>query len=176
MPPPLAIELVRPHVRLRDTFLAGMRQFQAEGLPWWTGGDLTTIEDDFPGFVAKKLADATRRTETFVPATHLWGVAGGDFVGRISIRHELNDALRAMGGHVGYDTVPSLRGRGIATAMLRLALPVARDLGLADVLLTCDDDNAASIRVIERCGGVLEATRRIPGSAVPKRYYWIPTG
>ncbi len=172
--PPIA--LVPPDVRLRETFLAGMRQFQAEGLPWWTGGELASIEDDFPGFVAKKLADATRRTDTFVPATHLWGVAESRFVGRISIRHELSEALRVMGGHVGYDTVPSFRGRGVATSMLRAALPIARGLGLPEVLLTCDDHNAASIRVIERCGGVLEATRRIAGSDVPKRYYRIQTG
>jgi len=173
-PPP--IRLVRPDARFRATFLAGMRQLQSEGLPWWVGGDLATVEDDFEGFVAKKLADATRRTAALVPATHYWAIEGEAFAGRITIRHELNDALRRMGGHVGYDTVPSFRGRGVATAMLRLALPLARGLGLAEVLLTCDDDNAASIRVIEKNGGVLRDTRRIDEGATPKRYYVVPTG
>ena len=60
-------------------------------------------------------------------------MAEDGFVGRLSILHELNDALRVEGGHIGYDTVPSFRGRGVATEMLRQALPVARALGLTDV-------------------------------------------
>jgi predicted acetyltransferase len=40
------------------------------------------------------------------------------------------------------------------------------------VLVTCDEDNLASIAVIERCGGVLEDVRPDPDGA-PKRRYWI---
>ena len=95
------------------------------------------------------------------------------FVGRISIHHELSDALRVEGGHIGYDTVPSFRGRGVATEMLRQALPVARALGLASVLLTCDDTNVASLRVIERNGGTLRETKMLDANRPLKRYYWI---
>ena len=108
----------------------GFANSDTKAFPWWVGGDLETVEQDFAAFVAKKLADSNRRTETFVPKTHLWAVAEEQFVGRISIHHELNDALRVEGGHIGYDTVPSFRGRGVATEMLRQALPVARALGL----------------------------------------------
>ena len=94
-------------------------------------------------------------------------------MGRISIHHELNDALRVEGGHIGYDTVPSVRGRGVATEMLRQALPVARALGLREVLITCDDTNAASIRVIEKNGGSLRDTRALASDRPLKRYYWI---
>jgi predicted acetyltransferase len=142
-------------------------------LPWWIGGDVATVEQDFAAFVAKKLADATRRTESFVPATHLWGIAGDEFVGRLSIRHELNDFLRREGGHIGYDTRPSFRGRGVATEMLRQALPVARTLGLTEVLITCDDTNVASARVIERNGGVLRETKVLDPSKPAKRYYVV---
>ena len=139
MNPRMKIQLVPPTERYRESFLRGLREFRHEGLPWWIGGDLETAEPDFAAFVAGKLADSNRRDETFVPKTHLWAVAEEQFVGRISIRHELNDALRVEGGHVGYDTVPSFRGGGVATEMLRQAIPVARTLGLTAVLLTCDD-------------------------------------
>lgn len=82
-------------------------------------------------------------------------------------------ALRIEGGHIGYDTVPSFRGRGVATSMLRQALPVARALGLTEVLLTCDDTNASSIRVIEKNGGALLETTLIDPDKPPKRYYRI---
>jgi len=44
--------------------------------------------------------------------------------------------------------------------MLRLALVEARKLGLSRVMLTCDDTNLASIKVIENCGGKLEKNHR----------------
>ena len=161
---PLRLELVPPAARYRDTFLSALHAFQQEGLPWWTGGDLEGIEQDFAAFVARKLAS---------PNTHLWAISDEQFVGRISLRHELNDALRVEGGHIGYDTVPSFRGRGVAREMLRQALPVARDLGLTEVLLTCDDTNTASIRVIENNGGELRETKVLAPNRPRKRYYWI---
>jgi predicted acetyltransferase len=169
----MRIQLVSPTEACRESFLCGLREFQSEGLPWWLGGDLETALQDFPAFVAKRLADATRTTGAFVPKTHRWAMAEEHFVGRISIHHELSDALRVEGGHIGYDTVPSFRGRGVATEMLRQALPVARALGLASVLLTCDDTNAASLRVIERNGGTLRETKMLDANRPLKRYYWI---
>lgn len=169
----MELQLVAPAERYRESFLRGLHEFRREGLPWWLGADLAAAEQDFAAFVAKRLADSHRRTETLVPKTHLWAVTEEQFVGRISIHHELNDALRAEGGHVGYDTVPSFRGRGVATEMLRQALPFARALGLQEVLLTCDDTNAASIRVIERNGGTLRETKALAANRPSKRYYWI---
>lgn len=169
----MKIELVAPAERYRETFLRGLHELQQEGLPWYLGADVADVEQDFAAYVARKLAEATRRSEALVPKTQLWAIAEEQFVGRIGIHHELNDALRASGGHIGYDTVPSFRHRGVATEMLRQALPVARGLGLREVLLTCDDTNGASIRVIESNGGVLRETRA-PGANEPrKRYYEI---
>ncbi|MBI3072120.1 MAG: GNAT family N-acetyltransferase [Deltaproteobacteria bacterium] len=169
----MTIQLVPPTERCRESFLRGLREFRSEGLPWWMGGDIEIAEHDFAAFVASRLADSNRRTDTFVPTTHLWALMEDEFVGRISIHHELNDALRIEGGHIGYDTVPSFRGRGVATEMLRQALPVARALGLGAVLVTCDDTNAASIRVIERNGGSLWEAKALDANRPLKRYYWI---
>ena len=172
----MKLHLVPPTEKYRDTFLRGLCDFRHEGLPWHLAVDLAAVEQDFAAFVAAKLADSNRRTETLVPRTHLWAIAedqDGQFVGRISIQHELNDALRIEGGHIGYDTVPSFRGRGVATEMLRQALPVARSLGLTEVLLTCDDTNSASIRVIERNGGSLREAKVLAPDRPLKRYYEI---
>lgn len=170
----MKIDLVPPAESLRESFLRARREFQDEGLPWWIGGDIEIAELDFAAFVAKKLADANPGTGTRISKTHLWAMSDGQFVGRISIHHALNDALRVEGGHIGYDTVPSVRGRGVATEMLRQALPVARALGLHEVLVTCDDTNSASIRVIEKNGGALHETRLLATNRPLKRYYWIP--
>ncbi|MEL7977497.1 GNAT family N-acetyltransferase [Isoptericola sp. F-RaC21] len=92
-------------------------------------------------------------------------------VGRVSVRHELTDYLREIGGHVGYAVAPEHRRRGHATAMLRESVALLAAGGVARVLVTCDVDNAASAAVIEACGGVLEDVRTRGGET--KRRYWI---
>jgi predicted acetyltransferase len=167
------LEITRPKVELKESFLKGIKAFQAEGLVWYLDTDLVWIEANFTEFVQSELAKEFLRTKTIVPETKFWAVAAGQYVGKVSVRHELNDALKKMGGHIGYDTVPAFRGRGIGSEMLELVLPEARKIGLKKVLLTCDETNIPSIRIIEKCGGVLEKTTQIAEGKPPKRYYWI---
>jgi predicted acetyltransferase len=110
----------------------------------------------------------------YVPWTDLYGVVDGVVVGRVSVRHLLTEGLALVGGHIGYGVRKAYRRRGYATELLRAGLGVARDLGIDRALVTCDDDNVGSAAVIERCGGVLEDVRSVPGSS-PKRRYWVPT-
>lgn len=111
----------------------------------------------------------------WVRNTFLIAIEDDAIVGRVSIRHELNDFLADIGGHVGYGVPAAHRSRGVATALLRYAAARLHDEGVTRVLVTCDDDNLASARVIERCGGVLEDIRpNPPGPA--KRRYWIGDG
>jgi predicted acetyltransferase len=58
-------------------------------------------------------------------------------------------------GHIGYAVVPWKRGRGYATRALRLLLPEAKAEGLRYVEITTEPDNPASMRVIEKNGGIL---------------------
>ena len=108
-----------------------------------------------------------------VPAALLAADVDGELVGRSSIRYELNDWLSKYGGHIGYGVRPAFRRRGYATEILRQSLVIVAERGVAQALVTCDDDNAASAATIERCGGVLEGL--IEGEGAPKRRYWVPT-
>jgi predicted acetyltransferase len=90
-----------------------------------------------------------------VPHTMLYGFLGEDIIGRVSVRHELNEMLRARGGHLGYSVAPRFRGKGYATEMVRQALDYCRSLGLRTVLITCGETNVPSYRLIERLGGRL---------------------
>ena len=106
-----------------------------------------------------------------VPSTFLAATVEDELVGRISIRHELNNWLATYGGHIGYAVVPAMRRRGYATEILRQGLVIARSHGIEQVLVTCDVDNTASAGVIESCGGVFESIAA--GDGVPKRRYWF---
>jgi predicted acetyltransferase len=108
----------------------------------------------------------------WVPATFLAADVAGDLVGRVSIRHELNEFLENFGGHIGYGVRPQHRRRGFATEILRQALIIARSQGVDEVLLTCDEDNLPSATIIDRLGGVLEDVRVDPAGP-PKLRYWI---
>ncbi|WP_315092890.1 GNAT family N-acetyltransferase [uncultured Cellulomonas sp.] len=109
----------------------------------------------------------------WVPETFVGAFVGPTLVGRLSVRHRLNEELALVGGHIGYVVLPEHRRRGYAGVMMREALRIAREVGLDRVLVTCSDDNHASVRVIETAGGVLEDVVTHPVSGEPKRRYWI---
>jgi len=111
----------------------------------------------------------TPRPGGWVTGTYLWMVDDEDVVGRISLRHTLTPWLLEVGGHIGYAVRPSARRRGHASTALGLMLRVAEERGIDPVLVTCDDDNVGSRRVIEANGGVLEDVRN------RKMRFWIPT-
>ncbi len=111
--------------------------------------------------------------EQQVPCTTRFWSEGDELVGVVNVRHRLNARLRFFGGHVGYSVRPSARRRGIATQMLASALPLARALGIGDVLLTCAPDNHGSIRAIEANGGQLEAEELYAPEGRMVRRYWI---
>lgn len=153
--------------------LAAHAELAAEGFEFLLGYD---DGGDFPGYLARLAAE--ERGEGLAPGyaahTFLVAVAGGDIVGRVSLRHELTPMLAAIGGNVGYGVRPAFRRRGHATALLRGVLPAAAGLGLERVLVTCDESNAGSVAVIERAGGIYEdRVLLLPGHA--KLRYWIPT-
>jgi predicted acetyltransferase len=107
-----------------------------------------------------------------VPGTFLVAEVDGEIVGRVSIRHELNEFLTDRGGHIGYGVRPAHRRRGYAGEILRQSLVVARAAGVGDVLITCDEQNVASRKVIERQGGKFEDAR-VDDEGTSIRRYWI---
>ncbi len=111
--------------------------------------------------------------QEYVPNTFLVGIVENNIVGRVSIRHVLNDFLELYGGHIGFGVVPSQRNHGYASEMLKQAISEANSLGISKILITCDEGNIASTRVIEKNGGIFENTVIRTETDIPKRRYWV---
>ena len=62
--------------------------------------------------------------------------------------------------------------RGYATEILRQSLALLAERGIGKALITCDEDNAGSIGVIEANGGILDDRRTNPDGTLIRRY-WI---
>jgi len=165
--------LAEPSVAYRDTFIQSVHEFQAEGRQ--LNYDLNDLTNDFSSFV-QELHDAKDRSKLKpgrVPGSDFWLINDNEFIGRLSIRHELNDFLLMMGGHIGYEIRPSRRKQGYGTEILRLGLEKAKELGLQRVLVTCDEDNIGSKKIIEHNGGKFENAIELEGDNVRKLRYWI---
>jgi predicted acetyltransferase len=177
-------ELSAPTDKVQESFLAAMAEFAAEGRGQPDDGSMVGHEiRDWTGhwhsvtgfalYLAALQVEADEnapRPADRVPCTTWWWIEGQDYLGRIALRHRLTPRLREAGGHIGYDVRPTARRQGHATAMLAAVLPVAQSLGIDRALLTCLPDNAASQRVIESAGGVLED--EYDGLL----RFWVPTG
>ena len=183
MSPP--IELRQPAQSLLAEYVAALETGWSPSTTRDVSGEqLAAISADPDAFLAE-FDERDGRTITLpdgrvlprLPGPVFW-IFDGAFCGSINLRYQPGtlDLPPHVSGHVGYAVVPGKRGRGIASAALRLILPVARGRGLERVLLTCDEDNEASRRVIERAGGLYAGSTADTVSDVVKRHYWVATG
>jgi len=80
-----------------------------------------------------------------------WLIDKKDVVGVVRIRHqEIENA-----GHIGYDISPDCRNRGYGFQILKMALEKAKKIGIEELILTCNIDNATSKKIIEKNNGKL---------------------
>jgi predicted acetyltransferase len=165
----MSLRLRLPQLSDEAEVLAAQGELEAEGFVF----AFLQQAQSFGEFV--QMVEDHRRGRSLDPgwveSTWLLAEVDGVVVGRSSIRFELNDSLLIKGGHIGYAVRPSYRRRGHATEVLRQSLIVARSVGVDRVLVTCDDSNVGSRKVIEANGGVLASIAEVDGVAL--RRYWI---
>ncbi|MDN6967162.1 GNAT family N-acetyltransferase [Oenococcus sp. UCMA 17063] len=58
-----------------------------------------------------------------------------------------------FGGNIGYDISPSYRNKGYGSSILKLALIKASEMNLGKAIVTCEAENIASKKIIEKNRG-----------------------
>ena len=89
-----------------------------------------------------------------VATSTYWLIDQTEVVGVVRVRHAEMDTA----GHIGYDISPDHRNKGYGSQILKLALEKAFALGIHEVVITCNVDNLASKKVIEKNRGKFVAT------------------
>jgi predicted acetyltransferase len=147
-------QLTAPSTAVRASFLEAARDLRDEG--WLATFPVEKVAADFDGYVQRVRAE---ERAWGVPVTTFWYTEGPLYLGTVIVRHRLTPELTRDGGHVGYHVAPRRRRQGHAAAMLAAAVGyLHRELGITSILVTCDQSNTASSRVIEANGGILENT------------------
>lgn len=174
--------LTLPDSRYLKSFVAALHEgFDRDTLRPETEESILEVASNPEAFLDSQLRPPLHitlpdgRVGRAVPSTSLWWVEGTEFLGWANVRHDLDERLSKVGGHIGYAVRPRARGKGHAKAILSAALLwIGDNLPLTKVMLTVSPSNTASIRVIEANGGIFTAevdhTWR-PGETALQ--YWI---
>lgn len=91
----------------------------------------------------------------FVEQSIFWLYDDDTPVGFGKIRHRLTESSRINGGNIGYAVNNRFRGKGYGRIILKLLLIEAKKMKIGELLLTVDNGNEASKRIVEGNGGIL---------------------
>ena len=168
------IILVEPDLSYADEIIKYKEESLAESpiINGSAGLDrLSSIEDWLKELKKRSCEDTVPKG--LVPSSTYLAVREKDnyIVGMIDIRHYLNEYLTQVGGHIGYGVRKTERNKGYAKQMLKLALEKCKELKIKKVLITCDEDNIASEKVILSANAKFEDIRNVDGEN--KKRFWI---
>lgn len=167
------MELIIPSKKYYQSYIDAIKEYKDHNV--YTYDFLDVTEYDIFEYIENSRT-GHNLPDGYVKATYLWLVHSDEFIGEVSIRHNLTDALLRFGGNIGYGVRYSRWNKGIGTIMLSMALKYTKDaIGLNKVLITCNDNNYGSAGVIEKNGGVLQdkIVNTIDGADRITRRYWI---
>ncbi len=169
------LTLIEPTEAMREEFLEFVEEMRTADKKESIDGSGWDFDGDFTAHVQRlrDYAQGINLPADWVPASAYWFVRGKRILGVCDLRHQLTDALREFGGHIGYSIRPSERNKGYGTELLKLAMGKARALGIDRVLITCAQTNIASHRVIQKNGGVLDSESYSEQGGRVTRRYWI---
>ncbi|UXA00376.1 GNAT family N-acetyltransferase [Vibrio splendidus] len=141
------MDIVKADIAHSNAFQHYVKACIDDGLEIYTG-----ISDSSDAYLKRRIAYSKGESlpEGWTPASTYFCIESEQIIGVIRVRHGTSEYIHDVIGHIGYETLPQARGRGIASHMLSW---VQRHVLIESAIITCDCDNVASQKVIEKCGG-----------------------
>ena len=172
-------QLVKPSAKYEQSYREGLAELVADpNRNMSTHSDFLPEEETFAEYL-DRLSDYEKGEnlpfESWVSETILWLVDGDEWIGKISIRHRLTEYLKNFGGNIGYEIRPSKRRQGYGSKILSLGKVAAKELGISNIIITCNASNIGSKKIIEKNGGVFLSEKLEPKEQKIKRRYQIQT-
>lgn len=173
----MKLYLVKPDLVYFNQYNDMMNEWLLSGTqiaPWFLDKQFSTIES-FEEFIRMLDQYENSNISNEYSSTTSYFVVDEDgcLVGGASLRHYLTVKGYNTWGHIGYGVRPSERGKGYATEILKLVLFEARKKHIYRVLVGAHEDNIASRRVIEKCGGIFDNIVEDRDSNKKICRYWI---
>jgi hypothetical protein len=97
----------------------------------------------------------------FAPAYHFRILVGNHDAGHINFRVGESEHVRICAGHIGFEVSEAFRGHGYALQACQALAPFVR-IVYPTVILTCDPENTASRRTIEKLSANFIDETRVP--------------
>lgn len=161
------IKLITPNIKYLKEFIEAEKEFARE--EGKKNSEIKKLKDS-PREYFKNVYGNKKLKKGYVPGASYWLMNGNKYLGEVRIRPKLNKKLMKEGGNIGYGIRPSKRKMGYGTKILELGLRKIQRFGAKKVLVTCDDDNVGSYKIIEANGGVLKNKVVNKGKKI-RRYY-----
>src|SRR3989338_867737 len=83
-------------------FFSGLKEWAGEDLSWYTFTWVPEMPYETMLLHLRNDSAGIDLPAHRVPHTILYGFLDGKIIGRVSVRHILNERLRQRGGHIGY--------------------------------------------------------------------------
>ena len=157
------IILVKPNLALKEKALNYRKEHFQHGETIIYGSELFDKTESYEEWLSAvtKNTDPKTVNENWVVTDTFFAIRKSDdkIIGIIDLRHTLNEFLKDL-GNCGYSVRPSERKKGYATQMLHQLLQVAKEAGMNALHISVEKENTASIKVIQKNGGVYERSFR----------------
>lgn len=154
------IRLELPNIKYKESFIKAVKEFKADlhshhiaSIKTYINIPVDDLEKNIENILFIKLDNIRNGIDLpdgWVPATEYWIIdENNNYVGTGVLRHRLSSYLEKMGGHIGYEIVPSYRQKGHAKNALKLLLKEANKMGVNKALVTCIATNNPARACIE---------------------------
>lgn len=148
------MKLIKPNLKYEQSWQEALAEFRAEkAIGFWNFEQEPTNITEYIQRTKNESVGKNLKSNKSPNSTY-WLIDKNKFIGHCNIRHSLTEQNQQF-GHIGYYIRPAERQKGYGTKILELAIVKLKQLNLSEALITCDETNQGSIKVIQKNRGQL---------------------